>query len=208
VPERINVATKVDEITEQALGRHVRLRAHDAHAVGGLRLGAGARELARPEIEHAHLVPRLNHEHVLGFQIAVDDAERMRRVHALRDLDAEAQRTLERQPARVVDLVAQRLAGEKLHGKPNDALARDAAVEHANHVSVLNARQSLGFAAHALALVAGAIVQGLERDLGTGELMARLVNHAHAARGQGAHDLVAITAHVSRAKWMPLGEMR
>ena len=79
--------------------------------------------LRQSEVEQLHA--RLRQHHVAGLQIAVDDALPVRLVESVGDLDAEAERLIERQRA-LRQPVRERLALEILHDEILDfALASD-----------------------------------------------------------------------------------
>jgi hypothetical protein len=127
---------------------------------------------------------------VVGLEIAVNDADRVRGLEALADLDREH---LEAAPAhRRAELLRERFAFDELHGE--EAIARVIAdVEHARDVLVLHAAREPYFATEPLERVVGeAGAQDLERDALVQLGVDRFVDATHAAAAEPAHDAIAI----------------
>jgi hypothetical protein len=104
------------------LGRHIRGRAERAAAVSGGASDTPAVGLGDPEIEHLH-GPRLGAEDVLRFDVAMHDAQALGRGQTTRGLIGDPERLLDGElAARLMEMLAQRLAAEQLHGDPDPAV--------------------------------------------------------------------------------------
>ena len=120
----------------------------------------------------------------------MDDAGRVRRREARADLLGDR---LEPRPRhrRRADLARQRLAVDELHRQELLALVL-ADVEHARDVAVLDPARQLHLAAKPLERVVGQPgAQHLERDALVELGVERLVDAAHAAAAEPAHDAIA-----------------
>ena len=192
--ERVEVAARVERQAAALLGRHVLRRAeHDA----GLRLHAVALEQLRDrEVEQLHEVRRARHvqqEHVVGLDVAVNDADRVRLGERRAALDQDLHDALRRHRS-ALERIAQRHAVEELHRHEQSAVLRLAEVEHADRVRMLQARARLRLVVEALdprLIASHLLVQHLQRDDAVDRHLARLVDDAHAAFADACLDLVA-----------------
>ena len=152
--QRVDVRARVDVALERGLlGTHVGRRADelsfDRDRVLGQRpvdrLGdAEVDDLgARPSVD-------LDHDHVGGLEVAVDDALLVRVVHRVAHL-AEQLQGLGQTELVAATVVGDRLARQVLHGEPRLAGLRRAGVEHAGDGGVLHARQGLALGVEACA---------------------------------------------------------
>ena len=98
--EREDVGALVDRLALRLLGRHVGDGPHDAPLTGsdsrghgrlGRGVPGGPLELRQPEVEHLHAALVADHD-VRGLDVAVDDADRMRRRQGVGDLHRDLQR--------------------------------------------------------------------------------------------------------------------
>ena len=197
MPERVEVAGRADpEGSRELLRRHVKRRPEAGGLLGRPR-GVG-HHLGDPEVED--LEPRRavvarGEEDVLGLEIAVHDARRVRPLERERRLRQEEHDHLRRERPALPEMRAEVLAAEQLHhqeGRPRFGV--DARVEGLDDVLALDVRRHPRLELEALAhdLVAqdsrqhhleGPALPCLEVDA--------LVHRAHPARLEAAHDLVA-----------------
>jgi hypothetical protein len=131
------------------------------------------------------------HEHVLRFQIAMDEAFVMRSGEASRDLHGEID-GLSRREWTLLKLFAQRLPREQLHDDEQAAVLI-ARVVDVNDVRVREARDRLRFALESSAPIEigrERLRQNFDCDV-TAELrIARSIDLAHSASAQLGEDLV------------------
>ena len=164
-------------------------------ACGGLELARvdSAEErsdrLRQAEVEELHA--RLRQHHVAGLQVAVNDPLAVRLVQGIGDLDAAAQRLVERQGT-LPETILERFALEQLHHQEvRLVLATD--VEERADVRVREPGDRPRLPLESLACfgrrgpVRG---QDLHRDRAIEAGVARLVDLAHAARSERREDLV------------------
>ena len=208
-PERVDVGARVDANALDLLGRHVRRGADDAHAIGAVQAVAG--ELAGAEIEHFDDVV-VGDEDVFGLEIAVDDVDLVHGVDAVRDFRSVVQRVGDRQTPGAIEHVAQRLAVEPLHGKPDHPRVGDARVVDLHEIFVLKLGEHHGLHLHASArvfLVAMADLEAFDCHGATARVVDGFVHVAHPPRRDEGENAVAVT-HVAREKLVlrPGGTLR
>ena len=132
-----------------------------------------AHSLREPEVQDLDDT-RIGHLDVGRLQVAVDDAELVRRFEALGDLPGEREPLGERQAARVL---VERSARHELHDeRPNRRGVLDAM--HVRDVRVIEGGDRAGFAFEAVAEFAGRL---LDRDEPVQSRVARLVDLSHPA---------------------------
>jgi hypothetical protein len=207
--EREDVGTRVDGVCgERLLRRHVLRGAHD-HA--GARQPAvelaGDLELGDAEVEQLdeRLLPRIHGDHhIVGLEIAVDDAGAMRRLHALQHLQRVVERVVvgEALPG-AVQVLVERLQGaplQVLHDDERQAGGRLVDVADPHHVRALD----LGGDARLLeepldqALPARQLgMEELQGHRGPEDLVARLVDAAHTAVADEADQSVLVVDDLS-----------
>jgi hypothetical protein len=148
------------------------------------------------EVHHLHAVVVVHHD-VAGFDVAVDDAVRVRRGQRGADLDRDVDRPHGRQPLALVQQLAQRRAPDVLHHDEVRAVLH-ADVVHADDVGVDQPRGGLGLTLEA-GQEHGVVVVRAEQDLDRhppGEQpVVALVDLAHAARAEQAPADVAALQH-------------
>ena len=201
--ERELVRAEVHGAAGGLLGRHVAhrpehgagLRARDRRrhvrpAPVGLRLD----QLGEAEVQDLQVAVARQHQ-VLGLQVAVDDAVRVRAGEGARRLRGELEELAQRQRL-LRERLAQRAALHELHRDVERAgLVAD--VEHRHDVRVVERRRGAGLALEALAavLARGELgPQPLDRDLAPEPRVARAEHLAHATRAERAQDLVGSEA--------------
>ncbi len=212
------VGARVGRQAEVLLRRHVRWRPHHRALLGELaaerlhaagQLEGAAFGLVRPlaallgrlgesEVQDLRLTGG-GHEHVLGLEVAVDQAGVVRGLQAAAGLDEHREHLLAGPRARAQP----RLEGgalDELHGD-EDAVAVGADVVHCDDVGVAQAGHRLGLAQQSGVAVDarlgraaagdGLAVQQLERDLAVELRVVGRVDHAHAAGTERVQDHVA-----------------
>ena len=204
--EREDVRARVGFLALELLGRHVLEGPEDRAGLREVRgaghgrqrrqaglLRHGRHRLGEAEVEQLHA--RLRDHDVAGLQIPVHDPLPVRLVERVGDLDAVAQRLIERQRA-LAEPVAERLALEVLHDEVLGlALAADV-VERAD-VRMRELRDGLRLALEALARFGrrGHVRrQDLDGDRPLEPRVLRLVNLPHPARADRRDDLVGTEA--------------
>ena len=131
------------------LGRHVVGRAHRDVA---LRQALGARDVEAGEAEVEHLGAAVGlHQHVVGLEVAVDDAARVRIRQRVGHLPEQLRQRARRGPG-LVRVRAQRDAVDQLHRDPAVG-ARAATVEQAHHARVVELGHGGGLALEPLHVV-------------------------------------------------------
>jgi hypothetical protein len=202
--QAVHVAPAVDaaRVAPRLLGRHVARRPHHR-----ARLGEAlpvARLVREPEV-HEHGVQHaaalggagvdrpllrgalLDHD-VRGLDVAVDDAEQVRRVHGLGDRLDHVHLLLDRHRLRGL---GERQAVDELHGDVR--LAGDLPhLEHLADVRVVDARLGAGLLEEAHRRVGVGVVEELDRRPAIEPLVARLVDGAHPAAAEQLDELVAV----------------
>ena len=201
--ERELVAARVGAAAE-LLGGHVRGRAHHragarqilrqrrlATGDGGIgRRGTRDRRAGRrdqPEVGDAHAAV-LREQHVVGLEVAVNEAERVRGHEPATGLHERVDDRVDR-PRRELEPAAQRAALRELH-RDVDLIAERADLVDLDHVAVIDLRHRLRLAEQPRPRLtrAGAGAQQLDRDLAIEVRIVRGVDDAHAARAQLAED--------------------
>ena len=113
----------------------------------------------QPEVENLYQAAVGQH-HVLRFQVAVKDAQRVRGLQAVGNLDADRKQQLQtRRPA--LDQLIQRLAGHKLHGDVGLVAALADFVDGA-HIGMLDGRRQPRLAQHRRAHLLGGEYAGVQ----------------------------------------------
>ncbi len=146
--------------------------------------------LGDPEVEQLHM-PLAGHQHVLGLEVAVDDAARVRRGQALRHLRRPVQRSGQRDGP-LAEPGPERLALEQLGDEVGLAVV-DAHVVEGHHVRVGHRADQPRFSLEALhegAVCAQCLRDHLDRDLASESGVPRPVDLGHPARSQECQHLV------------------
>ena len=187
--ERVEIAARVDRLALALLGRHVRRRAEDrarARAEVRLRPVKRARD---PEVEHLDVVAlavAIEQHDVLGLEIAVHDAVRLRAPQRARDLEGDRDGARRCHAAHARQLVAQRLPLEEL--RRDEGLAVEVAdVVEPHGVRVLDRRGEVHLLHEAVDDVPFACelaVNELERDLAIHGVLDGGVDDTHAAAAE------------------------
>ncbi len=159
-----------------------------------------AAESREAEIHHARAAV-IADDHVLGLEVAMDQADRVRGCEAgtggLHDRGDLAPR-----PLRGLDPLAQRHAGDELHRDEHALVVESSDIEHRDHVRVREPRERLRLAEHPRALIfargAPAGLEQLDRDLAIELGVVGAVDHAHAARAEDVEHEVATDLGAAR----------
>ncbi len=123
-----------------------------AGLAGSKRASSGAQPPRQPEVQNLHQAAVGQH-HVLRLQVAVKDAQRMRRLQPVGNLDAHREHQLQvRRPA--LDQLVQRLARHILHGDVGLVAALAHLVDGA-HIGMLDGRRQPRLAQHRRAHLLG-----------------------------------------------------
>ena len=191
------VRTPVDVQAACLLRRHVRDRP-DHHPDAGVDGPRGARigirctlgELGDAEVEHLHVAVRPQHQ-VVGLDVAMHDAGRVRRCQRRGGLDGDLENLAQRQLA-TLQALAQRFAFDQLR----DDVARLVVIAdfvNGQDVRVVQRRRRarlLQEAGDALGIGTQALEQELDRHRPAERRIVRLVDLAHAAAAEQGADLV------------------
>ena len=202
-PEREEVRARVRELPARLLGGHVRHRAHrragrrevvlgpDGLEAGDGPVGAPARALdpGEAEVQDLHLPARV-HEDVRRLDVAVHDAPGVRRLEGVGDLDAHGEQVLQVERRTPRHHLCERLAFEQLHDDevlPLVLLDREDRAD----AGMVQRRGGARLALEALERrsVLGELGgQELQRDAAAEARVLRLVDDAHPAASEAAHD--------------------
>jgi hypothetical protein len=184
--ERPDVRARVGRGRRARLLRaHVPRRAEDR---AGARGHVVAGELADAEVEHLREREAgravLVQEHVRRLDVAVDDADGVRRGERLRRVEQDREEVLHADRRIGVERVAEGHPVEQLHDEVEDAVVHLPDVEHVDDVRVVDLRRGARLAREALArvLVRGRVrVHELDREVAAGARVDRAPDLAHAA---------------------------
>ncbi|HEY8429920.1 MAG TPA: hypothetical protein VIL20_16170, partial [Sandaracinaceae bacterium] len=196
--EAVDVAAGVDGAARELLGAHVPRRADDGAAQRELRRVAGPLLLGDPEVAHfdeVGLVAARGEQDVVGLEIAVHDAARVRFAQRTRDLRDDAIHAREGHRSRG-ERVGERRALHELHHDEQAPVLELPEIVELDRVRVREPDDDLALPIEALAqrLVAAVRrVQNLDRDVARrgAELLLGEVHAPHAAFAEHAHDAVA-----------------
>ena len=140
-------------------------------------------------------MPVFEHEYVVGLEVAVHDAARVRRLQTARDLRGYGERFAGRQRS-PVKKVAQRLAVEKLRNCVTHAVVV-AEVVNRQDVGVRNRRHRTRLALEAcdaIGIGGEGFRQNLDRDLAAQVRIVSPIHFAHSAGADRADDFVGAEA--------------
>ena len=193
----VEVRARIDLVrAARLLGRHVLGRAHHDPGDGEVLLPrVEAPRLGDPEVDELEDRPAAGerHEDVLGLEIAVDDAERVRRLERLEDLHRVLARRAHRELSLAVDDARERLALEQLHDDVGVPVRRAVDVDDLDDVRAADLRGDARLLQEALDQARAARelrVQHLDRDPGPEHGVQRLVDRAHPSVPQDADEAV------------------
>ncbi len=202
--QRVDVRAPVQVLVARLLGRQVRRSAAD-HA----RLRDPRAALARagqPEVQDLGVVAdgpgRLDHEDVLGLQIAVDQVQLVRVVQRLADLGHDSAGPRRIQRTLLVDDVGQVSSLEQFHDEVELVALGPSEVEHRDDVRVRHPAGGLRLLHEPLDddLVVGvAGTQELDRDFAVHRVLQRAVHAAHAALAEDGRQRVLAVDDTSDA---------
>ena len=199
--ERVDIdATIGIAATRSLLRRHVLRRAEhraDPREARTLRAAFERLHLRDPEIDDLDEVDpfiTIDEEHVLGFEIAMDDALVVRGAERTADLLRDRDRLLGGHRCAVLDRARQRDAVDVLHHRVGHAVGRGAEIGDVDDVRVANSRCRLRLLDEALdrrGVAHDLALEHLDRERALDHGVARGEHHAHAALADLALDEVA-----------------
>ncbi len=196
--ERIEIAASVDGIGARLFGREIFRRADDDAAD---RDAGRSRRARDAEIGDARFAV-FGHQHVRGFQVAVDDAALMRGRKAERELAHDLDRIFGRQDAFRIEQPLQRLARHEIHADQPD-LAMPHEIVDAHDVRARHLPRQQQLLAETLERVgpAGELgPQQFQRDIDIELHVVRVIDDAHAAHAEQAHDAKTIGDDIAGPK--------
>jgi hypothetical protein len=156
--------------------------------------GAGS-QLSQPKIQHLHQ-PIWPEHHVLGLDVSVNDACRVRDAQSGRHLNGEIKRFADRQPRRRESL-SERLALDVLHRDVVLAVAGLAECVDGADIGVVEGGRGSRLLLEPLdteRVPCEVCRQDLQCDLPAQAHLGGEPHLAHPARAEGAHDLVGVQA--------------
>jgi hypothetical protein len=195
----VDVAARVGLASGGLFGRHVAGRSHRAAARG--QGSVDRHPVGETEVGDARAI-RLVDQDVPGLEVAVHDAQRVRRVHGGRDVAHVAGRALGWQ-RRAAHQIRQALALDQLHREVRLAVVV-ADLEHRDGVRVTELGGGARFLAKAVDLVlVGELAGGdeLQRDLAIQRRIARPPHHAHRAAPDRRDQIVTAEAARGGRRW-------
>ena len=195
-PDGVHVGTGVGPAVDHQLGREVGDGA-DQHPAGRGVLRVGADRLGQPEVGHLHRggarVRVGGDQHVLGLDVAVDQAGAVRRGQRGEHRLDQGERPRRSHRALLADQVAQGVPAHQLHGQEDGAVV-GALVEDRHDVRVGEPGRGAGLAHEAggeLVVVAEPGMHHLDRDGAVQAQVGGLVDAGHAAARDPGADPVA-----------------
>ncbi|MBS1152727.1 MAG: hypothetical protein H6Q89_4425 [Myxococcaceae bacterium] len=191
--ERIEVAARLGRLAHRLLGGEV-LRGAEHHprlgdVVGG-RVGVG--QPRDSEVEQPRLfleVGRRRQQHVLGLEVAVDDALGVDRGEALGELGEDPQRAIDRHRAQAQPRL-ERLALDELHHQAGEVLV-EAELDHPHHRRVVDRGEQPRLALEPLGhprLEVEILAQHLHRHGATEGQLGGAVDQPHSAAAEQGVD--------------------
>ena len=195
-PERVEIGARVDRVRRKCLfRRHVLRRPEDDAWTGETRHRLRCRaELGDPEVEHLRegALRSRYEEDVVGLEIAVDDAQRVRDREPGEDLERDVERERAIEAVLAIEALLERLAGEELHHEERSArVLLDVGHRHDVEAPDLRRHPRLLDEARDEPLPARELgVEHLHRDARPEGAVASLVDGAHPAFRDRADDTV------------------
>src|SRR6185295_18669470 len=190
--QRVDVDAMVDILRRlQLLGRHVVGRPDGEVGLGQLR-GFGIDPLGQPEVGELDAAGRVD-EHVLGFDVAVDDPFLVGELQRLADVEGDLDRAVGHDPLLAQD-VAEADALDELHHEEHE-VPFNAVVEEVDDVRVVQAGERSGLPVEAepeFLLGRERAGQDLEGDVAVAPGFPGPVDDAHAAAGHELLDHEAV----------------
>jgi hypothetical protein len=185
---RVDVGARVRALVDDDLGGEVGDGADEGAAGGG---GGGGHGAGQAEVGDLHLAVG-GDQHVLGLDVAMDEAGRVRGRQGHEHLGEQLERPAGLHGRLVAHQVAQRAAGNVLHHQVGD-LAVGALVEDGHDVTMVQLGGCLRLALEALGerlVVTEAVVHDLDGHLATESLVGGLEDAGHAAARDALADEV------------------
>jgi len=187
--DRVQIRPSADGVALRLLGREVLGGPHDRTGLGHVR---GARP-GDTEVGDLGVVGLVD-DHVMGFEIAMDDAAPVGEPGRLEDLNRDVDRADRIERRLLADQLLERAPGQVLHRDVVGPVERPAVV-HAHDVRVLESGSRLRFPAEPLdkaRILGEPLVEQLQGDLATKLLILDQEDVRHPAGAQARHDPVAV----------------
>ncbi len=186
--ERIDIGARIDREPARLLRRHVRRRADHRADRREIRVGhVLVDQLGDAEIEDLHQIRAVlgaPDDDVVRFEIAVNDADRVRRRQAVADLRDHAERAAERDAARGPHEPPQAVPGEQLHDDEDRPVLQLDVVDDIDDVAVadeVDRARLLEEARDRVATLRVVLAEELERDVASELGVLGAVDASHAA---------------------------
>ena len=206
--DRVDVGALVDDLGARLLGGHEARRSEDDARLGEVDvviLDAADAEVDHLDARHAGL-PRLllQQEDVLRLHVAVNDTFCVRGGEGAANLARDADGERHTEPPHLLDERTELFPVEELRRDAGRAVARVEDVDHLDDVGVGDAARALRLALEPLddfRVLRELGQEDLDRESSLLQAkMARLVDLAHAALPDEAHDLVALVQHLTEER--------
>jgi len=216
-PEGIDVGAMIDlrVLAHALLWRHVGGRAHEG-ACARARRGRGevGPQLGDAEVKHldvlAALTGRVGHdEHVVGFEVAMDDADGVGGGQCRRDLPGDEDGLLDGHSIDAAKPVGKALALQELHHHVGHPLGEDADVDDVDDVGMLDRVGGPGFVEEALhvAGVGSAFrLQDLDGGFALEKGMNRKIHRPHPTFSKQTYNLVVVYLLADHRVYFRIGE--
>ena len=210
--DRVEISTVVDVAGALALLRgHVRRRAHDRAGLGGAAGQADVSQLRDPEVEDlgalaGRRVGIGNHEDVVGFEVAMDDALGVRRGERAAHAPHQQRGLGLRGDAPRLDPVRQGLSLEELHDQERVPRGHETEVEHLHDAGVFDRRGRLRFVEEPvddLAIARQLGVEDLHRCNPPDQGVLGAIHCAHATDGDAVGDPVTTHGRPEHGRIIP-----
>src|SRR6185503_18034733 len=199
----VDVRSAVERLPPQLLRTHELRRSENDAGRRELVGAAGIRILGETEIQDhralTSIVARAEHD-VLGFEIAVYDAQRVRRFEAARDILYHLNRAVERHEPLAMDSLDEQLADEKRHHDVHRAVPGLDELDDVADVRMLESHPEPRFATqarHRLSIARERRRQHLDGALGAGAQIGSEIDDRHAARAELSLNLVSLVERLA-----------
>ena len=203
-PPRVEIRAGRRRLAAELLGRRVARRSHELARRGEARqrpVAGVTRQAAQAEVEHERVPPRagLRHHDVLGLQVAVDDAARVRAGERVEHLRHQVHGLAPAEAALAGEDLLQRRARHVLEDREEPAVLGFARVEQTDDVRVREPGAEPHLAPEALALVrdvgrpvVAPEAQDLDRDRLPRGALPCLVDAPEGPRAELGENLVSV----------------
>ena len=201
--ERIHVASPIEILSVNLLGRHVIRGADDGTGAGHLCFYGTCEKLRETEVQYLGrlAVAALRNHDVLGFEVPVHDACRVRVFDGSRDLGAQVRDASERHRSILVEDFRQVVAVDVLHHEVERPGLGAPKVEHMNGVGMIEARRGLRLAmkpSDVLGILLQLRVQQLDRHHLADLHVLGAIDHPHRPTPYRRHHPIPVGDDVAR----------